>query len=180
MHSTGGGFQCPISNFVLRHCCHRTLAEFVNNDGHKARFPCGVYHVKRVEEKWGKKGEKKIAEKMHIAISGGKPTIPIFQYSDFRMCRTFLFILHRDWDKFWFRIRCFLIYFFWTWIVQNECQEIFFFRVYYCCFDYCRKIFQKILDNFDFLYIEVGFVLNFNLKFINDMYSLENINNKKR
>lgn len=143
MHSTGGGFQCPISNFVLRHCCHRTLAEFVNNDGHKARFPCGVYHVKRVEEKWGKKGGKKIAEKMHIAISGGKPTIPIFQYSDFRMCRTFLFILHRDWDKFWFRIRCFLIYFFWTWIVQNECQEIFFFRVYYCCFDYCRKFFKR-------------------------------------
>lgn len=59
------------------------------------RVPC-----KKGGGEVGKKREKKIAEKMHIAISGGKPTIPIFQYSDFRMCRTFLFILHRDWDKF--------------------------------------------------------------------------------
>lgn len=28
---------------------------------------------------------------MHIAISGGKPTVPIFQYSDFRMCVSFYF-----------------------------------------------------------------------------------------
>lgn len=122
----GGGFQCPISNFVLRHCCHRTLAEFVNNDGHKARFPCGVYHVKRVEEKWGKKGEKN-SRKMHIAISGGKPTIPIFQYSDFRMCRTFLFILHRDWDNFDFVFAVFWYIFFERGSFKMNARKFFFF-----------------------------------------------------
>lgn len=44
------------------------------------RVPC-----KKGGGEVGKKRGKKIAEKMHIAISGGKPTIPIFQYSDFRM-----------------------------------------------------------------------------------------------
>lgn len=81
----GGGFQCPISNFVLRHCCHRTLAEFVNNDGHKARFPCGVYHVKRVEEKWGKKGEKKNSRKNAYCDKWWQTHdsyFPIFRFQD--------------------------------------------------------------------------------------------------
>lgn len=98
MHSTGfpmPNFQFRVAPLLLVHLPNSSITTGTKLDFHTA-CTCKKEGCRRRREK--KRRRKK--KKMHIAISGGKPTVPIFQYSDFRVCRTFLFIFHRDWDSF--------------------------------------------------------------------------------